>query len=159
VIRGNSGSGKSALAAGVRAARPRGIAIVGHDQLRREVLHVRDEPGTLSVDYINLSARFALDHGLHTIIEGILHEEIYGDMLRRLLTDHRGWSRCYRYDLTFEETLRRHTTKPKAAEFGETQMRRWWRDADPLTEIAESIIDQGPALSDSVSRVVADCGW
>src|SRR5690606_32290560 len=65
IIRGNSGSGKSILAQAIRSARPRGVAILGHDPLRREILHVSDRPGALSVDYIDMSARFALDNGLH----------------------------------------------------------------------------------------------
>lgn len=113
IIRGNSGTGKSTLAAAIRAARPRGVAIVGHDQLRREILHVRDYPGTPAAGYVDLSARYALDCGLHTVVEGILHDEIYGDLLRQLIDDHLGISRCYRYDVTFEETLRRHATKPR----------------------------------------------
>lgn len=133
VVRGNSGSGKSALAAAIRAARPRGVAILGHDVLRRQILHVPDRPGALSVAYLDLSARFALDHGLHVVIEGILHEEIYGDVLRRLLDDHVGVTCCYRYDFPFEKTVRRHVTKGATAqEFGEAEMRSWWRDQDPL---------------------------
>lgn len=57
-------TGKSALAAGIRAACPRGVAIVGHDQLRREILHVRDCPGKPAAGYLDLSARYALDSGL-----------------------------------------------------------------------------------------------
>ena len=37
VIRGNAGTGKSSLAAAIRASLPRGVAIIGHDQLRREI--------------------------------------------------------------------------------------------------------------------------
>ena len=37
VLRGNSGSGKSSVAAGVRARYGRGIALVGQDNLRRFV--------------------------------------------------------------------------------------------------------------------------
>ncbi|HIW62800.1 MAG TPA: zeta toxin family protein, partial [Candidatus Stackebrandtia excrementipullorum] len=51
IIRGNSGSGKTTLAHAIRKARPRGVAIVAHDVLRREILHVRDHPGALSVAY------------------------------------------------------------------------------------------------------------
>lgn len=105
LIRGNSGSGKSTLASRIRAARPRGVAIIGQDQLRREIMRVRDHPGNAAVEYIALSARFTLDHGFHTIVEGILYDEIYGDALRSLITDHRGLTRCYRYGLAFEETL------------------------------------------------------
>lgn len=159
LIQGNSGTGKSALATAIRAARPRGVAVVGHDQLRREILHVRDHPGTLSVGYIDLSARYALEQGLHVVVEGILHNEIYGDMLCQLITDHRGLSRSYRYEIAFEETLRRHATKARAAEFGEAEMSSWWRDADPLVGAAEATIGPESLLGDSTKRILRDCGW
>lgn len=159
VIRGNSGTGKSALAAAIRAARPRGVAIVSQDLLRRQILHVRDHPGNPAVDYIELSARYALNAGLHVVIEGILYEDIYGDMLRKLLADHRGVSCCYRYEMSFDETLRRHATKADSDEFGETEMRQWWRDADRLAGTAEVPISAGIRLTDSVQRVFDDCGW
>lgn len=159
VIRGNSGSGKSALAAAIRAARPRGVAIIGQDVLRRDILHVSDVPDTPAAEYIALSARFALDHGLHTIVEGILISEVYGDVLRALIDDHQGRTRCYRYVLPFEETLKRHATKPNADSFGEDEMRQWWRDADPLTGVAETIIGPAQSLNESVARVLADCDW
>lgn len=101
IIRGNSGSGKSALAMAVRKSLPRGVAIIGQDLLRRNILHVRDQKGLPAVDFIDLSARFALDRGFHVIVEGILHEEIYGDMLRALVSDHRGMTRCYRFNVPF----------------------------------------------------------
>lgn len=37
---------------------------------------------------------------------------------------------AYYFDLPFEETLRRHQTKPNCKEFGEVEMRRWWREKD-----------------------------
>jgi hypothetical protein len=159
VVRGNSGSGKSALAAAIRRARPRGVAVLGQDQLRREVLHVRDEPGSLAVDYLDLSARFALDHGLHVVLEGILRGDVYGDMLRRLLADHVGTSRCYRYELSFQETLRRDADKGAGAGFGEAQLRSWWREDDALHGVAERRIGPDSALHQTVRMVLGDCGW
>ena len=32
--------------------------------------------------------------------------------------------------MPFEETLKRHQTKPNCHEFGEEAMRRWWREKD-----------------------------
>ena len=37
---------------------------------------------------------------------------------------------AYYFDLTFEETLKRHLTRSKCHEFGEEEMRRWWREKD-----------------------------
>ena len=32
--------------------------------------------------------------------------------------------------IPFEETLKRHQTKPNCNDFGEEAMRRWWREKD-----------------------------
>lgn len=159
IIRGNSGSGKTLLAHAIRHARPRGIAIISHDVLRREILHVRDHPGALSVEYIDLSARFALDHGLHVIVEGILHSESYGAMLERLVADHRGVSRCYRYDLDLEETLRRHRTKVLASEVSEDQVSSWYRPVDPAGALPESVFDATVSAQRALDTVLTDAGW
>jgi len=159
IVRGNSGSGKSVLAKALRDSRPRGVAILGHDQLKREILHLSDRPGTHTVDYFDLSARFILDRGLHLVIEGILHEEIYGEMLRGLVRDHRGVTRCYRYDLSFEQTLSRHLTKWNADVVSEQKLRSWYRPSDPLHGVTEQVITGDSELEETLSRVLADCDW
>lgn len=159
IVRGNSGSGKSQLAHAVRDARPRGVAIIGHDVLRREVLHVRDRPGALSVHYVDLSARFALDNGLDVVIEGILHAEIYGDMLSRLRSDHLGITRSYCYELELDETLRRHRTKPLAAEVTEDQVASWYRSSDRIGGLVEVIFDATVRARDALDRVLEDVDW
>ena len=35
---------------------------------------------------------------------------------------------AYYFDIPFEETVRRHNTRDKKQEFGEEDMRRWWRE-------------------------------
>lgn len=159
VIRGNSGSGKSQLAQAIRDARPRGVAIVAHDVLRRQILHVRDHPGALSVEYIDLSARFALDHGLHVVIEGILHSESYGEMLTQLCHDHRGVTRCYRYDLEWDETLRRHRTKPNAGVVTQDAVRSWYRSTDPVPDLDETRFDATISLRAALETVLGQVGW
>lgn len=159
VVRGNSASGKSSLARTVRAARPRGVAIIGQDQLRREILHAREEPGNPTVGYLDLSARYALDHGLDVIVEGILYAHIYGAMLAQLVADHRGTTHCYRYELSFEETARRHGTKPQATEYGPDTMRDWWLDNDPLPDTSEHRLGPEVSLAEAADRILRDCGW
>lgn len=159
IIRGNSGSGKSSLAKAIRAARPRGVAIIGQDILRREILHVRDHPGALSVPYIDMSARFALDHGLHVIVEGILYSEIYGSMLARLRADHRDVTRSYCYELELDETLRRHRNKPLANEVTEEVVASWYRSVDRVPELDEAVLGADVSASDALERVLGDVDW
>ncbi|MBB4951068.1 hypothetical protein F4556_006603 [Kitasatospora gansuensis] len=94
-VRGPSGAGKSSTAARIRSAYGRGLAIVGQDLLRREVLRERDVAGGANIGLISLVARHALDSGCHTVVEGILDAERYGAMLTDLVAHHRGRSFLY----------------------------------------------------------------
>lgn len=127
--------------------------------LRREILHVRDHPGALSVPYVDLSARFALDHGLHVVIEGILHSEIYGAMLTRLQSDHLGVTRSYYYELELDEILRRHRTKPLAHEVSGDKVASWYRSGDRVRELDEVVFDATVSARDALARALADVGW
>ncbi|WP_426303192.1 AAA family ATPase [Arthrobacter sp. R-11] len=159
VIRGNSGSGKSQLAHAIRAARPRGVAIIGHDVLRREILHVRDHPGALSVPLIDMTTRFALDNGLHVVLEGILHSESYGKMLANLCRDHLRITRCYYYNLELPETLRRHRTKKLAGEVSEEQVASWYRSEDLVAGLDEAVFDETISVEAALNVVLNDVGW
>jgi predicted kinase len=154
VLRGNSASGKSSVAAEIRARYGRGIAIVGQDNLRRIVLRERDVPGAANIGLIEQVARYALDAGYHTIVEGILYSDHYGPMLHRLAGSHAGPSHLYYLDVPFEETLRRHAEKPQVAEYGEAEMSQWYRDKDLLPGGIEDIIPADSALEDTVQRIM-----
>lgn len=158
VIRGNSASGKSAVAAGIRASYGRGLAIVGQDQLRREILRERDRPGAANIGLIDLTARFALSRGFHVIIEGILRADHYGAMLATLISDRAGRAFAYYLDVPFEETLRRHQAKPQASEYGRAEMSSWYRENDLLPGGWEQVITADWSLDQTVQRIMCDTG-
>ena len=56
------------------------------------------------------------------------------------------------------ETLRRHATKPQAAEYGEREMRAWYRERDLLPGGLEQIIPAASPLDETVRRIVAESG-
>ncbi|MFI8192451.1 kinase [Streptomyces sp. NPDC085946] len=158
VLRGNSASGKSSVAAGLRERFGRGLAVVGQDNLRRVVLRERDRPGAANIGLIDTVARYALDAGYHVVVEGILHADHYGEMLARLRAEHRGPTHAYYLDVPFAETLARHATKPQALEFGEAELRDWYRPLDLLPGGAETVIGADSALTATVDRVLRDTG-
>jgi hypothetical protein len=59
ILRGNSASGKSAVAAEIRSRYGHGLAIVGQDNLRRVVLREKDVPDGANIGLIDLTARYA----------------------------------------------------------------------------------------------------
>jgi len=75
------------------------------------------------------------------------------------VADPRGITRCYRYGLDFDETVRRHAGKPQAAEYGADTMREWWRENDALPGVHEISIGSGASLADATAAVHSDCHW
>ncbi|WP_410534715.1 AAA family ATPase [Streptomyces sp. KL2] len=161
VVRGNSASGKSSVAAGLREEFGRNLAIVGQDNLRRTVLREHDRPGGANIGLIDLTARYALDHGFHVVVEGILYADRYGTMLQDLVRAHRGVSRCYYLHVPYAETVLRHATKPDAEYLGHVtadHLRDWYREMDLLPEGMETLIDAASTLDDTVQQVLRESG-
>nr|WP_189177599.1 kinase [Streptomyces lasiicapitis] len=161
VVRGNSASGKSSVAAGIRDRFGRGLALVGQDNLRRIVLRERDVPGGKNIGLIDLTARYALDAGYHVVVEGILYADRYGDMLARLVADHRGTSRCYYLDIPLEETLVRHASKADPqylAQVNERHLQEWYRERDLLPGRLETVIGADAPLEATVERIMNETG-
>jgi hypothetical protein len=61
-------------------------------------------------------------------------------MLTELITGHPGPAFAYYLNIPFEETLLRHASKPQAAEYGEAEMRNWYRERDLLPGGIEHVI-------------------
>ena len=57
------------------------------------------------------------------------------------------------FDLPFEETLRRHRTKPNCNEFGAEAMKGWWRDKDFSDVLDEKVITAEAGPEDIVSEI------
>ncbi|MFJ9782635.1 AAA family ATPase [Amycolatopsis sp. NPDC101161] len=155
VLRGPSGAGKTTIATAVRARLGRGVALVQQDVLRRVVLRERDVPGGLNIALIATVCRFSLDAGYHVILEGILTAARYGTMLRQLATDHRGRTSFFYLDVPFDETVRRHATRPQATEFTPADMRGWYAASGRLHVHGERIIAATSSAEASVDRIVS----
>ncbi|MFZ1801687.1 MAG: AAA family ATPase [Candidatus Saccharimonas aalborgensis] len=160
IIRGNSGSGKTTVAKELRARISDGLSgntlLVQQDVLRRDMLRERDMPEKCSViELIELVVEFGRRQGRIVILEGILVTKKYGPMLRHLANR---FDEVYVYylDIPFEETLRRHATKPNAHEFGEKEMREWWNDRDYLVISNEKILTKELSVEDIVDTIIDD---
>nr|CAA55776.1 unnamed protein product [Streptomyces lincolnensis] len=156
VLRGNSASGKSSVAAGLRDRFGRGLALVAQDNLRRVVLRERDRPGAANIGLIDLTARYALDAGFHVVVEGLLYADHYGEMLTRyaptIAADY-----GYYLHVPFGETLARHATKPQANEIAR-RLRAWYRNSICCPTVVD-LIDEASTLTETVERIMTDTVW
>lgn len=157
-LRGNSASGKSSVAVELRRQYGRGIAIVEQDYLRRVLLRERDVAGGANIGLIDLAARHSLDHGFHTVLEGILYVAHYGEMLAGLLNDYRGRTHSYYLDVPYEQTLERHATKPIADEVSAEMLAEWYRPLDLLPGGVETVIPASSSLRETSDRVMRESG-
>lgn len=155
IIRGNSASGKTSAAREIRRRFGRGVAIVSQDVIRRDILHQRDDPGNLAIGLIDLTARYALDHGLHVVVEGILYSHSYAEMLTNLMRDHQGQTAAFYYDLPFADTLARHETKPEAAEYGVELMADWYIENDLIPALQETVFGPDISLDTAVGAMMS----
>jgi predicted kinase len=156
VLRGNSGSGKTAVANAIREAYGRGVAWVSQDLIRRLILKEKDHPGGTNIGLIDQVARYSLDHGYHAVLDGIFYADRYETMLAGLARDHLGISCFYYLDVSIDETLRRHMTRTQATEFGADDLRDWYRPRDLLAQIPERIIPETSSLRETTALVLAE---
>lgn len=157
VLRGNSGSGKSTVAATLRSRFGHGLAIIEQDYVRRVVCREDNGPAAVNNDLIDLMARKLLDERYHVVVEGILHANFYEGMLARLLADHRGDNFAGYFDVPLEETLVRHRTKPLAVVVPEDQVRSWYAENDRLSALRETNILMRHSPDQVVDQIYEAC--
>lgn len=160
ILRGNSGSGKSTTAKMLRqAAIDRGckrkIAIVEQDYLRRYILKEKESEGSDNIDLIEQTVIFALQRDYYVILEGILYSDRYKPMLQRLISSTND-AYVYYFDVSLKETLRRHVLKPNAHEFGEKELREWYRQNDLLGLENEQIIRENLSQPEIIDKILID---
>jgi predicted kinase len=142
VIRGNSGSGKTSVAREVRARYGRGCALIEQDYFRRIVLREHDSAASTGIapELIGTAARLALDRGYHVVLEGILSTVRYSPMIRDLVAAQHGDSHLFYLDVSYDESVRRHATRPLASEVTPAQ-----------TPWSDLLRDERLAVSDEIS--------
>lgn len=158
VIRGNSSSGKSTLAAGLQRHLGRGVANIGQDHLRRVMLRERDVPDGDNIGLIEQTARHCLAIPYHVVLEGIFYEPHYGTMLHHLLDDHDGPRQVFYLDVPFEATIERHQRKDFSAEVSTEQLRSWYHERDLLGVPDEVVVDATKPMEHVLTEVMERIG-
>lgn len=154
ILRGNSGSGKTTVARALQQRLGPNTLLISHDMVRMEMLHVRGEEGVRrSLPLMAELLRYGRRNSQYTILEGILPFEPYRELFETALREFGSGIFAYYYDIPFEETLRRHATKPNCGDFGEPEMRRWWREKDLMPIIPETVLREDASLDAAVELI------
>lgn len=156
ILRGNSGSGKSSAAKALQRRIGRNTLLIPQDTVRREMLWAHDGKDTAALPLLTELLRYGAAHCEYVILEGILDSDWYRPLFETAVEIFKNRIFAYYWDLPFEETLKRHETKPNKTDFGEQDMRRWWKEKDFIGIISEKIFKEEVSLENAVDMIYGD---
>ena len=156
ILRGNSGSGKTTVANKLQRQLGRGTLVISQDVIRREMLWVKDGEENESIPLLINLIKYGKENCEYVILEGILDANWYRKLFETVVSEYGSNIYAYYYDLPFEETLQRHQTKPNYNDFGEEEMREWWKYRDYIGIIDEKVLTSEISIDETVDMIISD---
>ena len=153
ILRGNSGSGKTTIAKELQKSFGRNTMLISQDVVRRDMLRVKDGENTEALPLMKELLTYGRNHCEIVILEGIMYADWYKPLFELAVQLYGTNIFAYYFDLPFEETLKRHQTKPNCNEFGEDAMRRWWRDKDFSDVLNERVITSEKGIQSIIDEI------
>ena len=154
ILRGNSGSGKTTVAKALQKKLGRNTMLISQDEVRRNMLWVDDGIDTKALPLMAELLRYGREHSEFSILEGIMYDEWYRSLFELANELYGSNVYAYYFDLSFEETVRRHNTRNR--DFGEKDMRRWWREKDFSSVLREQAITCEMDTDSIVEKIYSD---
>ena len=130
IIKMNTGSGKTTVARALQKKFGYNTMMISQDEIRGNILWVKDGVDTKALPLMIELMKYGYEHCDVVILEGIMYDEWYSPLFKTANELYGMDIYAYYFDIPFEETVRRHNTRDKKQEFGEEDMRRWWREKD-----------------------------
>jgi len=150
IIRGPSGAGKSTVSKELLARSSRPTLLVSEDGIRKMFNDHERAGHDVARELATLSVHYGLKNGYDVIYEGILNIKTRKVQLDELLEAHPEENYFFYLDVGWDETVKRHLTRPEKAEFGLEAMQRWWNYASPTNHTAETIIPETASKEETI---------
>ncbi len=131
----------------------RNTLLISQDTVRREMLKVLDGADNSAIELLKELLRYGHANNQVTILEGILRTDWYSELFELANQLYGDDILAFYYDVSFEETLKRHQTKPNCHEFSEKEMRSWWRNKDYSDLLDEITITADESINEIVGKV------
>lgn len=162
VLRGPSGSGKSTVSKVLFDKAKKRTALIEQDHYR----FIFKPPGggtkpnsdTIQ-KMIKSDVLIALKDGYDVILEGILSVKAYQKVIEEMFKEHSGENYIFYFDISFEETVRRHSTRKitRGTGFDEKDMQEWFPAAHKSNHELEQIIPESFSLNHTVMFIRKTC--
>lgn len=156
ILRGNSGSGKTTVAKELQKQFDNGTMLISQDVVRREMLAVKDGKDNEAINLIKHLLDYGRENYKIIILEGILRQDWYLRLFESITNEFNDNIFAYYFDLSFEETLIRHSQREASKEFGEDKMKLWWKEKDLINIIPETFLTKELTLNESIDKILND---
>jgi adenylate kinase family enzyme len=157
ILRGPSGAGKSTVAKILHSEAKSDVVLIEQDYYRMNLLNHGDatklDKSALLHDMIESDTLIALKHGFDVILEGILNPDSYLPIFERVWQEHPEDNYMFYFDISLEETKRRHRTRDKFGDFPEEHMDDWYVFAKRSFVDLEVVILESNSIEQTVSRI------
>ena len=153
ILRGNSGSGKTTIAKELQRKFGHGTMLISQDVVRREMLYVKDGYKAKAEELLLNLALYGKNNCDIVILEGIFNSKWYKNLFENLREEFKENIFAYYFNISFEETLRRHKQRPNANEFGEKEMKKWWKEKDLLGIIPEKLLGEELSVKEITEEI------
>jgi len=153
IIRGPSAAGKSSVSKELLAKSNRPTLLVSEDGVRK-MFNDHDGAGhDAARELATQAVHLGLRNGYDVIYEGILNIKTRKIQFDELLEAHPEENYFFFLDVGWEETVKRHHTRPEKAEFDPEVMRKWWDYASPTNHLSETIIPETASKKETIKII------
>ncbi len=158
ILRGPSGAGKSTTARMLQRQSSRKIAVVEQDYYKEVMFNDRESSVKARHEMVINDVLIALQHGFDVILDGIFSLPSHQETFQKLFAQHPDDNYLYFFDISLDETLRRHQTRWQKDHFGESEMRSWYNLATRTNYMSEIVISDNSTIEQTVMRIRKETG-
>ncbi|HVS58274.1 MAG TPA: AAA family ATPase [Candidatus Saccharimonadales bacterium] len=158
ILRGPSGAGKSTVAKALHTESKRKMALIEQDYYKEVMFNDKKSSVAVRHEMIINDVLLALRHGFDVILDGIFSLPSHQSTFDTLLAEHPTENYLFYFDISFEETVRRHQTRWQKDRFNEADMRQWYRLGEATGHPAEHIIRESSTLDETVAFIRKSTG-
>jgi thymidylate kinase len=158
VLRGPAGSGKSTTAKILLNNATRKTCLIEQDYYRfifRPYANGSKANSIAIHSMIKNNVLIALNDGYDVILEGILNAGSYKRMLQEIFIEHPTENYIFYFDISFEETMRRHRTRPvkDTPSFTDDDMKSWYPAAYVPIHNNEKLISETSSIEETIKFI------
>ncbi|MCD7840247.1 MAG: AAA family ATPase [Erysipelotrichaceae bacterium] len=156
ILRGNSGSGKTTIGRILQQYYGSNTMLICQDIIRRQLLRVKDGENCPAIDMLINLVEYGYKHNNVVILEGILRNEWYAPLFDKIVELYQNNIYAYYFELSFDETVRRHALRSQHSEFGRKELQKWFKPHNYIYTIEEKLIYEDESVDQILHNIFFD---